>query len=169
MLSYISINQGQGKLNNTWLISMDGLKDNVLNHYFKEASKQCEIKSFNLYVDSDKAGDRFANKYTKYELKQGLNRVPIERESPEKPFEIKANKWDWNNQQQYEVKQKQEIKQADFKDIEKSLDDFVQSNNIKVKPQEEKNNKIDEQELQDFVEKYHIKKLSSNQEQGLNR
>lgn len=90
---------------------MDGLKDEVLNYYFKEANQQCEIKIFNLCVDNDHGGDRFAEKYTPFEFQQGEKKVPIERESPVKPFEIKTDKWDWNNERQYEVKQQQASKQ----------------------------------------------------------
>lgn len=109
---------------------MDGLKDEVLNYYFKEANQQCEIKIFNLCVDNDHGGDRFAEKYTPFEFQQGEKKVPIERESPVKPFEIKTDKWDWNNERQYEVKQQQASKQTNIKDVEKSLDRFVQSNHL---------------------------------------
>lgn len=170
MLSYISINQGKGKLNNTWLISMDGLKDDVLNHYFKEATKQCEIKSFNLCVDNDQGGDRFAKKYTPFEFQQGEKKVPIERESPVKPFEIKTDKWDWNNERQYEVKQQQVRKQTDIKDVEKNLDKFVQSNHLeKSKFSEKENKKTNGRNLKEFIEKNKIRFSSKNQDQQLSK
>lgn len=170
MLSYISINQGQGKLNNTWLISMDGLKDEVLNHYFKEANQQCEIKSFNLCVDNDQGGDRFAKKYTPFEFQQGEKKVPIERESPAKPFEIKTDKWDWNNERQYEVKQQQASKHTSIENVEKSLGKFVQSNHLeKNKFSEKENQKTAEQNLKKFIVKNKLKVSNKPSEQQLNR
>lgn len=169
MLSYISINQGQGKLNNTWLISMDGLKDEVLNHYFKEANQQCEIKSFNLCVDNDQGGDRFAKKYTPFEFQQGEKKVPIERESPAKPFEIKTDKWDWNNERQYEVEQQQASKQTSIEDVEKSLGKFVQSNHLEKNSElsEKENQKTTEQSLKEFIEKNRLKASNKHSEQKL--
>lgn len=131
LLSYISINRGKGKLDNTWLISMDGLKDEVLNFYFKEAANQTNIKSFNLCVDNDISGKKFAEKYTKFEFQQGLNRVPIEHEIPEKPFEVDKNKWDWNDERKYQIKQKQLIK-TDLTGAKDSLTDFINSNDCLV-------------------------------------
>lgn len=58
----------------------------------------------------------------------------------------------------------------DYSKVEKSLDDFVKTNHLKIsQPQEKKNEKCNEQELQDFIEKYHIKTPSNDKGQELNR
>lgn len=131
MLSYISINRGKGKLDNTWLISMDGLKDEVLNFYFKEAANQTNIRSFNLCVDNDISGKKFAEKYTKFEFQQGLNRVPIEHEIPEKPFEVDKNKWDWNDERKYQVEQQKIIK-TNKKELKQEIKNFIDKNSVRV-------------------------------------
>lgn len=146
------------------------MKDEVLNHYFKEANQQCEIKSFNLCVDNDQGGDRFAKKYTPFEFQQGEKKVSIERESPIKPFEVKNDKWDWNNERQYQVKQQQASKHTSIEDVEKSLGKFVQSNHLeKGKHSENENQKTAEQNLKKFIVKNKLKVSNKPSEQQLNR
>lgn len=144
LLSYISINRGKGKLDNTWLISMDGLKDEVLNFYFKEAANQTNIKSFNLCVDNDISGKKFAEKYTKFEFQQGLNRVPIEHEIPEKPFEVDKNKWDWNDERKYQIDQQTSIKTNKII-LKRKLEAFMKKNKVNVQTPKEKNKEESEQ------------------------
>lgn len=124
---------------------------------------------------SYRSGERLWNEVEKRENKVNSRyakefnvALPIERESPEKLFEIKIDKWDWNNKRQYEVKQQQVRKQMDIKDVEKNLDKFVQSNHLeKSKFSEKENKKINGRNLKEFIEKNRLKVSNKHSEQKL--
>ncbi|MCM6922782.1 toprim domain-containing protein, partial [Enterococcus faecium] len=65
LLSYAALNRDQ--LNDTWLVSMEGLKHHVISHYFGEAvselrKKQAFPQSIEICVDNDRAGHIFYEK-----------------------------------------------------------------------------------------------------------
>ncbi|HFC9217991.1 TPA: toprim domain-containing protein [Enterococcus faecium] len=65
LLSYAALNRDQ--LNDTWLVSMEGLKHHVISHYFGEAvselrKKQAFPQSIEICVDNDHAGHIFYEK-----------------------------------------------------------------------------------------------------------
>lgn len=64
-ISYAALNRDQ--LNDTWLVSMEGLKHHVISHYFGEAvselrKKQAFPQSIEICVDNDRAGHIFYEK-----------------------------------------------------------------------------------------------------------
>lgn len=85
MLSFWSIRRE--KLNNTRLISMNGLKHNTIAQTIKDATNEgLNINHVTLAVDNDKGGNEFINK-VKPLFKEEALRVDIP----------KANEYDWND------------------------------------------------------------------------
>lgn len=95
-MSYASINKG--KLADTRLISMEGLKHTVVINYMNRSVKELNDSpdSIKLCVDNDNAGKEFIDKfkYIKVNRKNGES-YKIVGEFPEKK--------DWNEQRKYEV------------------------------------------------------------------
>lgn len=90
MLSYAALNRE--KLQDTWLVSMEGLKHNVISHYFGEAvselsQKQEFPKSIEVCVDNDRAGHIF---YEKEQMMGAVNPFTNERVRCERGI---ANDW----------------------------------------------------------------------------
>lgn len=90
MLSYAALNRE--KLQDTWLVSMEGLKHNVISHYFGEAvselsQKQEFPKSIEVCVDNDRAGHIF---YEKEQMTGAVNPFTNERVRCERGI---ANDW----------------------------------------------------------------------------
>ncbi|HBH6523982.1 TPA: toprim domain-containing protein, partial [Enterococcus faecium] len=64
-LSYAALNRE--KLQDAWLVSMDGLKHHVISHYVEESiselrRKQTFPQSIEICVDNDRAGHIFYEK-----------------------------------------------------------------------------------------------------------
>lgn len=102
LLSYMTLKKD--RLKNTHLISMDGLKHNVVFNYVLKAKKRLkgDIKNISLCVDNDKAGLNFINKVMKLQIKKNDEENYIFTiEIP-----ISQQKWDWNDELKHYTKER---------------------------------------------------------------
>lgn len=102
LLSYATLNKRN--LQDTQLISMEGLKHNTVFNYIVKASQKLNDApdSISICVDNDKAGQTFAEKFTHFQVskKDGSN-YDITIDLP-KNQDVK----DWNDQLKKEVERK---------------------------------------------------------------
>ncbi|KIO69302.1 hypothetical protein B4065_1475 [Caldibacillus thermoamylovorans] len=105
-LSYATLNKD--KITDTWFVSMEGLKHTTVFNYFikaKEILKEVP-DSVSLCVDNDPGGLEFLEKFKWLEVKRkDGSTYDFAIDIPEKPYSVE--KWDWNDQLKYIVKQKQ--------------------------------------------------------------
>lgn len=97
LLSYASLHKKD--LQDTHLVSMEGLKPQVVfNYYMKSCERIGDVPdSLSLCVDNDKAGKAFAERliHFRYEKNDG-SIVSFQPEYPKAPKE--EQKWDWNDE-----------------------------------------------------------------------
>lgn len=97
LLSYASLHKKD--LKDTHLVSMEGLKPQVVfNYYMKSCERIGDVPdSLSLCVDNDKAGKAFAERliHFRYEKNDG-SIVSFQPEYPKAPKE--EQKWDWNDE-----------------------------------------------------------------------
>lgn len=102
-LSYASLHRN--KMKDTQLISMEGLKPQVVINYIRKAYNSLGYppESVSLCVDNDKAGRNFIKSldYVQIQRKDG-SMYSFEQELPPVPNK-EIEKWDWNNQLQYQL------------------------------------------------------------------
>lgn len=101
LLSYATLNKD--KLQDTWLISMEGLKHNTVFNYIIKAKQQLgdTPESVSLCVDNDKGGKNFIDKFKMLKIKRkDGSTYEIKSELPYKEG------WDWNDQLKTEIENK---------------------------------------------------------------
>lgn len=113
LLSYASLHKHN--LKDTYLISMEGLKPQVVfNYYMKSSERIGDVPdSLSLCVDNDQAGRNFVEKlkYFRYAKNDG-SIVSFKPEFPKAPSE--AQKWDWNDECKRVAKQREQGRQAAY-------------------------------------------------------
>lgn len=112
LLSYASINKRD--LEDTHLISMEGLKHNTVFNYIIKAKQETNESpdSISLCVDNDKAGQNFVEKLSNFQLiKSDGTRKDIQAELPSSKDGVK----DWNDL----LKKKRESKEVQRRELQK--------------------------------------------------
>uniref|UniRef100_UPI003F4969BD DUF3991 domain-containing protein n=1 Tax=Bacillus multifaciens TaxID=3068506 RepID=UPI003F4969BD len=107
LLSYASLHKHN--LKDTHLISMEGLKPQVVfNYYMKSSERIGDVPdSLSLCVDNDKAGRNFVERLQNFRYaKNDGSVVSFKPEFPKSPSE--EVKWDWNDQCKHEAKQREQ-------------------------------------------------------------
>lgn len=111
LLSYATLHKHN--LKDTHLISMEGLKPQVIfNYYMKACERIGDVPdSLSLCVDNDKAGKAFVERliHFRYEKNDG-SIVAFKHEYPQAPSEEK--KWDWNDECKRVAKQQEQREQG---------------------------------------------------------
>ncbi|PFE70775.1 hypothetical protein CN316_11405 [Bacillus cereus] len=113
LLSYASLHKQD--LKDTHLVSMEGLKPQVIfNYYMKSQERIGDVPdSLSLCVDNDKAGKAFVERliHFRYEKNDG-SIVAFKPEYPQAPEE--GQKWDWNDECKHVAKQRDQGRQAAY-------------------------------------------------------
>ncbi|MGE7869333.1 DUF3991 domain-containing protein [Bacillus paramycoides] len=111
LLSYASLHKNA--LKDTHLVSMEGLKPQVVfNYYMKSSERIGDVPdSLSLCVDNDKAGKAFVERliHFRYEKNDG-SIVAFKPEHPKSPSE--EQKWDWNDECKRVAKQREQGRKA---------------------------------------------------------
>ncbi|MDM5040965.1 DUF3991 and TOPRIM domain-containing protein [Bacillus sp. OR-18] len=111
LLSYVSLHKHD--LKDTHLVSMEGLKPQVVfNYYMKSQERIGDVPdSLSLCVDNDKAGKAFVERliHFRYEKNDG-SIVAFKPEYPQAPSE--ERKWDWNDECKRVAKQQEQREQG---------------------------------------------------------
>lgn len=107
LLSYVSLHKKD--LKDTHLVSMEGLKPQVIFNYYMKSQERIgdAPDSLSLCVDNDKAGKAFVERliHFRYEKNDG-SIVAFKPEYPKAPEE--AKKWDWNDECKRIAKQEEQ-------------------------------------------------------------
>lgn len=108
LLSYATINKNNMK--DTQLVSMEGLKPNVVYNYISKGRKilGCDPDSVSLAVDNDKAGNKFYQSYGELGyIKLDGSVEKMKSEIPPKTDDVE--KYDWNDMLKRKVEKQKKL------------------------------------------------------------
>lgn len=104
LMSYMTLNKSD--LQDTWFVSMEGLKPETVYYYLEESQRVApsEVEEISFCVDNDNSGKEFLERFKKFTYNQ-KEKQPIEfqAEFPQAPVGQETQKWDWNNELVYQV------------------------------------------------------------------
>ena len=104
LMSYMTLNKSD--LQDTWFVSMEGLKPETVYYYLEESQRVAPsgVEEISFCVDNDNSGKEFLERFKKFTYNQ-KEKQPIEfqAEFPQAPVGQETQKWDWNNELVYQV------------------------------------------------------------------
>lgn len=104
LMSYMTLNKSD--LQDTWFVSMEGLKPETVYYYLEESQRVTPsgVEEISFCVDNDNSGKEFLERFKKFTYNQ-KEKQPIEfqAEFPQAPVGQETQKWDWNNELVYQV------------------------------------------------------------------
>lgn len=104
LMSYMTLNKSD--LQDTWFVSMEGLKPETVYYYLEESQRVAPsgVEEISFCVDNDNSGKEFLERFKNFTYNQ-KEKQPIEfqAEFPQAPVGQETQKWDWNNELVYQV------------------------------------------------------------------
>lgn len=104
LMSYMTLNKSD--LQDTWFVSMEGLKPETVYYYLEESQRVAPsgVEEISFCVDNDNSGKEFLERFKKFTYNQ-KEKQPLEfqAEFPQAPVGQETQKWDWNNELVYQV------------------------------------------------------------------